>query len=108
MFDYDTLFQKLKTQLGLCKTGELSSTRQVQKCFAVAYRCLWQLEDRYTNASTDKSEEIFYLKQVRPLFVREVHYYELLYFIELFVPEEKSEALQFWKRECLRLEKFQK
>jgi hypothetical protein len=107
MLDHQTLYLELQAQLEYCHTSDLTLPMQIQQCFAYAYQALNRWDNLCKIKNDGKQECIYNLKHIRPLFLKEVYYYELVYFATLFVPEEKSKALQFWRRECLRLERFQ-
>ena len=107
MLDHETLYQELLLQLECCNNGDICCPEKVQQCFALAYQVLSRLDTLKKQMKWTVEQEIYYHKEIRPKFLTEVFYYELVYFTTLFVPEDKSEALQFWKRECLRLQKFQ-
>ena len=108
MLYHETLYQELLLQLELCNNGDASPTEKVQQCFALAYQALYQLDCQEKRMEWTGDQEVIYHKEIRPNFLTEVFYYELVYFATLFVPEEKKDALEFWKRECLRLQKFQR
>lgn len=108
MLDHEALYQKLLIDLRPWNESHHCCLEQVQHCFSLSYLALRKLDEHKGELNCENSEELFFLRHIRPQFIREVHYYEMVYFAALFVPEEKTEALPFWRRECERLKRFEK
>ena len=106
MRSYEQIYQDMMAQLELCEKQGLSHLIEIEQCFAICYQAMSEVEKNTLSCLLKKEEEICYLKNIRPVFIAQVLYYQLLYHAALFLPDDRTEARKFWKRELQRWEKF--
>jgi hypothetical protein len=76
--------------------------------FAIVYRHWHQVKQKLIGYHfTNEGQEIEFFKNLKPLFTSEIEYYALLYHSLLFEPSDGQPAIDFWKREHERLQKFE-
>jgi hypothetical protein len=103
----------MRQELKQCKKNGLGEEEQIQTCFEIAgeYREMICKAVRCF-AFTGKAEEIFFFKQVKPLFTAEVEFYTYVYHLALFrtkkMEQDPRELLAFYKRQLLRKDKLRK
>jgi hypothetical protein len=81
---------------------------EIEACFGSCYRYWSLVSAKAMNYPfSGLAEEIEFFKKIKPLFVAQMDYYQLLYHALLFQPETTPELLQsFWQRESQRLPDF--
>lgn len=106
---YDEMLESIKA----CSKENTTEEERIQTCFEIAGSYKEQINDAVRNHHfTDSADEIFFFKQVKPLFQAEVEFYTYCYHIVLFKTKEleadKKELELFYKRQLVKREKLRK
>lgn len=107
------LYEEMIAEIKACKQKPLQEEEQIQSCFEIAGTYKERINEAVRGYQfTEKSDEVFFFKKVKPLFTAEVDFFTYLYHIALFKTKEieadKQELEQFYKRQLLKKEKLQK
>jgi hypothetical protein len=95
------------TQLKAHPLDLYSNHEQVQNAFTICNIAWNEVKDKLKGHRFSKEEqEIEFFKKIKPLFTSKIEYYCLIYHGLLFEPDEHSMAIEFWRRERGRLQKF--
>ena len=102
------LHNRLVSEIELCKAKKLPADEEIERCFLIAkgyWKTLQERLEGYVFYTTE--EEIYFFKDIKPLFTAEIEYYNLLYHTRLFQPQyDPVQVKAFWEREARRLQKF--
>lgn len=94
-------------QLKHCGNSFYCNHEQVQNAFAICNLAWKEVKDKLSHHRfSDEDEEIEFFKKIKPRFTSMIEYYCLIYHSVLFEPDDAVMSIEFWKRECSRLEKF--
>jgi RteC protein len=102
------LYDSMKQELKSCWERHADEKTAIEQCFQISAQ-YWSIieSDVKENYFSSVDEEIDFYKHVKPLFVSEIRYHNMLYHAALFKPpSELVETKEFWAREKQRLEKF--
>jgi len=101
------LYESMQKDLELCRKKQLPFTVEVECCYNMAVR-YWSLIRKTVSCYQFRTvkAEIYFFKVDKPKFVSEIIYYELLYHLELFRPDSRSDLHKLLLREKNRLTKF--
>jgi hypothetical protein len=82
--------------------------QRIELSFQCSTRHILQLRDEIRlHPFRSHDEEIYFFREVKPLFTSESEFYNMLYHGHLFRPEDNLSDLEnFWLRESMRLEKY--
>lgn len=101
-------YRQMKKELTQSQKSNASFERKVESCFAIAYRFWATIKRKVSKYQFENDdEEIEFFKIVKPKFTSEIEFYTLLYHCVLFQPTEPFSAVNFWKLEFSRLQKFE-
>ena len=105
---WQKLYSSMKEEIKSCWQKHVDEKVAIEQCFQISAQYWSMIEiDVKENYFLSLAEEINFYKHVKPLFVSEIRYYNMLYHAELFKPPgELIENKEFWAREKQRLEKF--
>jgi hypothetical protein len=103
------IYRHMQVQLQQSAAAHICMHQKLEHGFAIAYRH-WHLVKQKLAGYRFKNElqEIEFFKTLKPLFTSEIEYYALLYHSLLFEPSGGQDAIDFWRREHGRLDKFEK
>jgi hypothetical protein len=101
------LYQLMLIDLQDCREKHLDYQLEIEYCYQIAVR-YW---NRFRNEAIDYEfasveEEVEFFKTIRPLFLAQIEYCNLVYHSLLFEPTEFEHMPSFWRREYRRPEKF--
>jgi hypothetical protein len=98
----------MQQDISLCLQKQLVAETEIECCFQIS-RDYWSILEKNMENYNFLSimEETDFCRNVKPLFVSQIEYYNLLYHAVLFKPISKQDGLKdFWIRETQRLDKF--
>ncbi len=103
------LYQSMVQDCEYCRKKQLDVIRELECCFQICTRYWAILRERVAGYEFDSTDdEIFFFKNIKPLFTSEIEYFGFVSFAELSKGKETDirELQKFWYNESLRLEKF--
>lgn len=102
------LYESMNLDLELTKKKHLDEEKDIECCHQICSKYWQRLRHALSiyHFSSD-AEEIDFFKNIKPLFISAIEFYNLLYHAHLFKPVfDALEKEKFWLRESLRLERF--
>jgi hypothetical protein len=103
---HEKILPLLKRDLLSCE-GNGSFEKGIESCFVTAGDYWADIRAVMIDYDFESiMEEIWFFKNVKPLFTQELEYYSLLYHSILFCPPGVDRQRKFWMRECRRLDDF--
>jgi len=101
------LYQLMQQDLKYCRDKNLPTVSEIECCYQMAIK-YWQLLRRELSDFIFKTqeEEIDFFKACKPLFTSEIIFFELVYHLELFHPEDPDKLKNLLAREKNRFSKF--
>lgn len=104
-------YEKMQHEIRQCRKKEHDVENDIQCCFDVASSYRVELLNMVTDYEFEsESEEIFFFKQIKPLFTAEVEYYSFRYHAELFSntveDNDPMEIELFYQRQLQRMDRF--
>ena len=105
---YDSFYLDLLRSLEDCKLNRSSEEERLECCYEKALHHWEQLKSYFRDHQFESTaEEVFFFKQVKPVFISEIEYSLLRYQSYLFEPDRDEEArIYFWKMECRKIRTF--
>lgn len=104
-----TIYRQMQTELMQCNQTGSCMRKMIENSFIITNLHWNQVKQKLRAYRFKKEEqEIQFFKDIKPEFTSEIEYYCLLYNSILFEPFETLPAYNFWSRESLRLQKFEK
>lgn len=101
-------FSFLLLDLAACKAKEMLHIKETESSFNICKSYWLKMEAVLSKHQfNDSQEEIEFFKIIKPRFIAEIEYYNLLYHAEaLRKLLNPTEEVPFWTKESLRLEQF--
>ena len=86
----------------------LSAIKEIERCFQICYTYWSQIRRQVIGFHFKQiEEEIRFFKTLKPLFTSQMEYYNLLYYVQVFQPQQgEEERTLFSQREKERLPRF--
>lgn len=101
------VYRRMLTQLKQSGQQFYCAREQVQNGFIICNLAWLEVKEKLKNHRfSSEREEIEFFKTIKPRFTSLIEYYCLVYHSLLFEPEAPDAAIEFWKREEERLQKF--
>ncbi|MEP7375998.1 MAG: RteC domain-containing protein [Chitinophagaceae bacterium] len=104
-----SLYQSLLNDIKTLKGKFQCPKKEIEQCFIIGNQ-YWAIirHDAANYEFENSEEEIFFFKELKPLFTAQVEFYSLFYHLHLFKSEvfDPARIKVFLSREVLRLEKF--
>jgi hypothetical protein len=109
--DWIQLYGRMKTEMWLCRQKLLLPVEEIERCFQIAEKYRMELLSAITNYEFEsEKEEIYFFKNMKPLFNAEIDLLGLLNYVAIFknsIAQDNTDGLEkFYKKELLRNEKF--
>jgi len=80
---------------------------RVECCYQTAVRYWLDVQTKLAAKEFESNkEEIYFFRNIKPLFVSQIEYYDLLYYLEVFKPNNGDLFPAFLQRENSRLPRF--
>jgi hypothetical protein len=107
------LYEDMLAEIKVCKKERLQEEECIQVCFEIAATYKEKLNASVRiHVFANIDDEIFFFKNVKPLFQAEVEFYTYRYHIVLFKTKEmegdQQELDSYYKRQLLRKDKFKR
>src|SRR6476620_11792610 len=106
MLPFEDHFLCLGSLLQCEEQKHLSRLEKIENCFRLSFLFWMDMDRKIRETRWNKEDRIFISKQVNPLYLSTLEYYQLLYHAALFLPTEKAALSDFWRRENNRKENF--
>jgi hypothetical protein len=101
------LHRLLKNDLANCNCSRPSCIQKIECSFRAAVNRWTELSTKLkSHQFSSEEKEIEFFKSLKPKFTSEIEYCTLVYHSLLFQPDEAHSAIDFWRREYQRLERF--
>lgn len=104
----EQLYQLFQRELKEHDGESISSIRKIECCFQICDKYWNELRVEMMGYKFESLvEEIYFFKNIKPLFISELKYYHRLYHAELFMPsEEKVFLRKYWERQLQLIDDF--
>jgi len=105
----EQLYRSLLRDIDDCRQKYSCLQKQIEHSFAICNQYLAIVrQEAESYIFKTPADEIYFFRQIKPLFTAEVEYYSFYYHAQLFKAEvsDPVKVEQFWIREATRLEKF--
>jgi hypothetical protein len=107
------LYDEMLAEIKACKKEKSNEEERIQTCFEIAGNYKEKINEAVRNHDfMNSTDEIYFFRNVKPLFHAEVEFYTYCYHITLFKTKEleadKKELENFYNRQLVKKEKLRK
>ncbi|HEY4481800.1 MAG TPA: RteC domain-containing protein [Candidatus Brocadiaceae bacterium] len=105
--EFELLFNKMIEEIESCTMSGMNENEMAESCFwltCMYWRTVKELikERGFKN----EKEEIEFFKEIKPRFTSKIEYFVLLTSGLEFVPTDKEKAIEYWKEEEMKYQRF--
>ena len=106
--EYQEYYHQLLATIEGQNESEKPEMEKIEGCFKACLECWGRIRKLVKQEGfKDMREEIFFFKEVKPLFTSYIEYYTNCYHALLFMPAHDTKELhRFWKWEMRKIERF--
>jgi RteC protein len=105
--EYELLYKDMLKDIERCSGIDLPETEIAECCYQIAINYWQKLKEGFQKKSIyADADEIEFFKMVKPEFTSYIEYNLILNQGLLFIPAEREQALNYWKEEVKRHQRF--